>query len=99
LDYHINSPPAACRALACGRIPASRPDDERREIVKGRDMARALLGHLPTSADRYLVEEVARLRGRVRDLETELSELKAARESDQLLHELHRITSDASALA
>jgi uncharacterized protein YigA (DUF484 family) len=62
-------------------------------------MARALLGHLPTSADRHLVEEVARLRGRVRDLETELSELRAARESDQLLHELHQITSDASALA
>jgi hypothetical protein len=73
--------------------------NERREIVKGRDMARALLGHLPTSADRYLVEEVARLRGRVRDLETELAELRAARESDQLLHELHQITSDASALA
>ena len=62
-------------------------------------MARALLGYLPTSADRYLVEEVARLRGRVRDLEAELAELRAARESDQLLHELHRITSDASALA
>jgi uncharacterized protein YigA (DUF484 family) len=62
-------------------------------------MARALLGHLPTSADRYLVEEVARLRGRVRDLETELSELRAARASDQLLHELHQITTDASALA
>ncbi|HJQ01602.1 MAG TPA: hypothetical protein VJ851_08375 [Jatrophihabitans sp.] len=78
---------------------ADRPDDERRETLKGRDMARALLGYLPTSADRYLVEEVARLRGRVRDLEAELAELKAARESDQLLHELHRITSDASALA
>lgn len=62
-------------------------------------MARALLGHLPTSADRYLVEEVARLKGRVRDLEAELSELKANQESKQLLDELHRITSDASALA
>ncbi|MDQ2839222.1 MAG: hypothetical protein M3Y42_06560 [Actinomycetota bacterium] len=62
-------------------------------------MARALLGHLPTSADRYLVEEVARLRSRVRSLETELSELRAARESEQLLDELHRITTDASALA
>jgi hypothetical protein len=62
-------------------------------------MARALLGHLPTAADRYLVEEVARLRGRVRQLETELAELKASREADQLLDELHRITSDASALA
>jgi hypothetical protein len=62
-------------------------------------MARALLGHLPTSADRYLVEEVARLKSRVRSLETELSELRAARESEQLLDELHRITTDASALA
>jgi hypothetical protein len=35
----------------------------------------------------------------VTDLEQELAELKAARESDQLLHELHRMTSDASALA
>ncbi|HEX8082348.1 MAG TPA: hypothetical protein VF557_19230 [Jatrophihabitans sp.] len=62
-------------------------------------MARALLGHLPTSSDRYLVEEVARLKGRVRALEAELAELKASRESDQLLDELHRITSGASALA
>ena len=62
-------------------------------------MARALLGHLPTAADRYLVEEVARLKGRVRDLEAELAELKASHQADQLLDELHRITSDASALA
>lgn len=62
-------------------------------------MARALLGHLPTAADRYLVEEVARLKGRVRDLEAELAELRASHQADQLLDELHRITSDASALA
>jgi hypothetical protein len=62
-------------------------------------MARALLGYLPTSSDRYLVEEVARLKGRVRDLEAELAELKASRESEQLLDELHRITTGASALA
>jgi ABC-type phosphate transport system auxiliary subunit len=62
-------------------------------------MARALLGHLSTTADRHLIEEVARLRGRVRELETELAELKAASESDQLLHELHRITTSESALA
>jgi hypothetical protein len=62
-------------------------------------MARALLGHLPTAADRYLVEEVARLKGRVRDLEAELAELKASHQAEQLLDELHRITSDASALA
>ena len=62
-------------------------------------MARALLGHLPTTADRHLVEEIARLRGRVRDLEAEIAELKASQQADQLLDELHRITSDASALA
>ncbi len=63
-------------------------------------MARALLGHLPTVADRHLIEEVARLKGRVRDLEAEIAELKATREAEQLLDELHRITSDAtSALA
>jgi hypothetical protein len=62
-------------------------------------MARALLGHLPTAADRHLVEEVARVRGKVRDLEAELAELKASHQAEQLLDELHRITSDASALA
>jgi hypothetical protein len=62
-------------------------------------MARALLGHLSTSADRYLVEEVARLRGRIRDLESELAELKASNESHELLDELHRITASESALA
>ncbi|MDT0259918.1 hypothetical protein [Jatrophihabitans lederbergiae] len=62
-------------------------------------MARALMGHLPTSADRYLVAEVARLKVRVRDLEAELADVRAAHESEQLLDELHRITSDASALA
>jgi HPt (histidine-containing phosphotransfer) domain-containing protein len=62
-------------------------------------MARALLGHLPTVADRHLVEELARLKSRVRDLEAELAELKASQQADQLLDELHRITSDASALA
>jgi hypothetical protein len=62
-------------------------------------MARALLGHLPTAADRHLVEEIARLRGRVRDLEAEIAELKASQQADRLLDELHRITSDASALA
>jgi HPt (histidine-containing phosphotransfer) domain-containing protein len=62
-------------------------------------MARALLGHLSTSADRYLLEEVARLKSRVRDLEAELAELKASGESAELLDELHRITTSASALA
>jgi len=62
-------------------------------------MARALLGHLPNAADLHLVQEVARLRGRVRELEAEVAELKAAHESSQLMNELHRLTTDASALA
>ncbi|MGX7679485.1 hypothetical protein ACSMXN_11390 [Jatrophihabitans sp. DSM 45814] len=69
------------------------------ETAKGRNMARALLGHLPTSADRHLIEENARLRARVRDLEAELAELKDSMSSVELLDELHRITSSASALA
>ncbi|MDQ1579101.1 MAG: hypothetical protein QOH56_2936 [Pseudonocardiales bacterium] len=62
-------------------------------------MARALLGHLPTSADRHLIEENARLKARVRDLEAQLAELKDSMSSVELLDELHRITSSASALA
>ena len=62
-------------------------------------MARALLGYLPTSADRHLVEEVARLKGRVRDLEEELAALKESSDSEQLLDELQLITTTASALA
>jgi|GEM_PF-2185770 len=61
-------------------------------------MARALLGYLPNSSDRYLAEEVARLKTRVRALEAELAELKASQESEQLLDELHRIANGASAL-
>jgi cell division septum initiation protein DivIVA len=62
-------------------------------------MARALLGHLPTSADRHLIEENARLKARVRDLEAQLAELRDSMSSVELLDELHRITSSASALA
>jgi ribosomal protein L29 len=42
---------------------------------------------------------VARLKNRVRALEAELAELRATKESEQLLDELHRITHGASALA
>ncbi|MDQ1719188.1 MAG: hypothetical protein QOE71_1333 [Pseudonocardiales bacterium] len=62
-------------------------------------MARALLGHLPNSADRHLIQENARLQARVRDLEAQLAELKDSMSSVELLDELHRITSSASALA
>jgi hypothetical protein len=69
------------------------------KFSKGRDMARALLGHLSTSADRYLLEEVARLRSRVRELENELADLRAGSPTDPLLDELHRMTETTSALA
>ncbi|HEY2043184.1 MAG TPA: hypothetical protein VGH11_10960 [Jatrophihabitans sp.] len=62
-------------------------------------MARALLGHLATTQDRYLLEEVARLKSQVRDLESEVAELKSAAESHQFLDELQRMTTSASALA
>jgi hypothetical protein len=86
-----------CRRLAVH--PTSSPPSAAHSLeksVKGRHMARALLGHISTSADRYLIEEVARLRGRIRELEAELAELKASNESHQLLDELHRITASAS---
>jgi hypothetical protein len=62
-------------------------------------MAKALLGHLPTSADRHLIEDNSRLKMRIRELEAELAELKASMASHQLLDELHRITASESALA
>lgn len=95
-QFFAGSSPGARDAT---HVAAGLRRNERRESVKGRHMARALLGHLPTSADRYLVAEVARLKARVRDLEAELADVRAAHESERLLDELHRITSDASALA
>lgn len=43
-------------------------------------MAKALLGHVG-GADLRLVDEVRRLRGRVRELETEVARLSAANEA------------------
>ena len=40
-------------------------------------MAKALLGHVGTSADPRLVEEVRRLRARVGELSVELAQLRA----------------------
>ena len=45
-------------------------------------MAKALIGHIGVSQDMQLVHEVARLRGRVRELEAELTRLHA--ENDRL---------------
>lgn len=57
-------------------------------------MAKALIGHLPTGADRHLLAENARLKARVRELETELAEVRASVASAELLDELHRITAN-----
>ena len=49
-------------------------------------MAKALLGHV-SGADLRLVDEVRRLRTRVRDLETELARVSAA--NDALVASVH----------
>lgn len=56
-------------------------------------MARALLGYVGNSADPLLVMEVARLRKRVAELESELAALREHPhdEFDRELHELHQI--------
>ena len=41
-------------------------------------MAKALFGHVTTTHDQRLVAEVRRLRGRVRELETELADLRTS---------------------
>jgi hypothetical protein len=47
-------------------------------------MAKALLGHVATSVDRRLLDEVTRLRSRVRDLEEEVARLRAAADTDEV---------------
>jgi hypothetical protein len=62
-------------------------------------MARALVGHLPNIADLQLVQENARLKSRIRELEAEITELRAVLASKDLIDELHRITASETALA
>ena len=45
-------------------------------------MAKALLGHVGISPDLRLAQEVRRLRDRVKELETELADARAARAVD-----------------
>ncbi|HEX6969158.1 MAG TPA: hypothetical protein VF174_10155 [Micromonosporaceae bacterium] len=45
-------------------------------------MAKALYGHVGTTPDRRLIDEVTRLRARVRELEFEVTRLRA--ENDRL---------------
>lgn len=58
-------------------------------------MARALLGYVGNSNEQALVLEVARLRRRVDELETQLSELRASTQVVALDLELHRIAEAA----
>jgi hypothetical protein len=44
-------------------------------------MAKALLGHVGSSADLRLVDEVRRLRGRIVELETELARVRTVNDA------------------
>ena len=57
-------------------------------------MARALVGYVGTHNEQILALEVARLRRRVTELETELSELREASRTEFDI-ELHRIAEGA----
>jgi hypothetical protein len=51
-------------------------------------MAKALYGHVGSAPDKRLLDEVTRLRARVRDLEVEVMRLRA--ENDRLAAEVAR---------
>jgi hypothetical protein len=57
-------------------------------------MARALIGYVGTNNEQVLASEVARLRRRVTELETELAEVRAGHRVELDL-ELHRIAEAA----
>jgi hypothetical protein len=57
-------------------------------------MARALVGYVGSATDHNLALEVARLRGRVRELEAELAEVHAERRVTLDL-ELHEFTENS----
>ena len=62
--------------------------------LKGRQMARALLGYVGNHNEQTLALEVARLRRRVTELESELAELRHSNHAD-LDRELHRFSEAA----
>jgi hypothetical protein len=71
----------------------------RRCGVKGRYMARALLGYVGSASEQTLTLEVVRLRRRVEELETEVAELRSThrQELDPALDmELHRLAEGAA---
>lgn len=59
-------------------------------------MAKALLGHVATSVDRRLLDEVTRLRSRVRVLEEEVARLRAEAETEEvdLEHGLRQLSTE-----
>jgi phage shock protein A len=61
-------------------------------------MARALYGHTG-STDAQLALEVARLRRRITELETEVDQLRAALSDDELSRELRELAASSAALA
>jgi len=62
-------------------------------------MARALLGHVGSPGETALAYEVARLRRRVRELETEVARLTEQRAIDLELHRIAEVTEPEPALA
>lgn len=61
-------------------------------------MAKALLGHVANSVDRRLLDEVTRLRTRVRALEDEVARLRAESQTDEvdLEHGLRALSGELS---
>jgi hypothetical protein len=55
-------------------------------------MAKALLGYVGTVPDRRLVDEVAFLRSRVRDLETEVERLRTENQTSELERGLRQLS-------
>lgn len=55
-------------------------------------MAKALLGYVGAVPDRRLVDEVAFLRSRVRDLETEVELLRTERQTSELERGLRQLS-------
>jgi len=47
------------------------------DAFKGEDMAKALFGHVGSASDRRLLDEVTLLRAKVRNLEFEITRLRA----------------------
>ncbi|HEY6745076.1 MAG TPA: hypothetical protein VI357_05095 [Mycobacteriales bacterium] len=60
--------------------------------MEAHEMAKALLGYVGAVPDRRLVDEVAFLRSRVRDLETEVERLRTERQSSELERGLRQLS-------